>query len=492
MGLNDWSKIENLPENWETLVNEEVQSLARVWLDQSSELKETTEYLRFLERLERRIAIETGVIERLYTIDRGTTQLLIEQGFVEAIIPYGSMNKPVFEVLALIQDQKQALSGLFAFVAQHRQLSTSYIKQLHQLLTNHQDSTEALDPFGNKGLVTLLKGDWKKYPNNPTRPSGEIYYYCPPEQVTPQMEQLIAWHLQHEKMKVPPEVEAAWLHHRFSQIHPFQDGNGRVARCLASLVFIRAGWFPLVVTRDDRTAYIDALEAADEGNLKPLIDLFALAQRPQITRALDLSVVEEAEGTGIQSVIASIADKLRQTETQKVENQRIQTRSLAEKLFGQSQSQLESVKHQLDVSTKGLVGINRVALSSAQSNDPTSGYYQIQIVETAKKLDYWANLKSYKSWSKLSTFMQDSRVEILLSFHLYGREFRGQMACSACAYKKLLTDDPDSKDAFSIEPLTQSPFTFSYLDNEDDTKQRFKDWVDTAVTVGLVYLRKEL
>lgn len=54
------------------------------------------------------------------------------------------------------------------------------------------------------------------------------------------------------EMEVSPEVEAAWLHHRFTQIHPFQDGNGRIARLLASLVFIKAGWFPLVVTRDDR------------------------------------------------------------------------------------------------------------------------------------------------------------------------------------------------------------------------------------------------
>ena len=54
---------------------------------------------------------------------------------------------------------------------------------------------------------------------------------------------------------VPVEVEAAWLHHRFTQIHPYQDGNGRVARALASLLFIKAGWFPVVVTRDDSAVH---------------------------------------------------------------------------------------------------------------------------------------------------------------------------------------------------------------------------------------------
>ena len=39
------------------------------------------------------------------------------------------------------------------------------------------------------------------------------------------------------KRRTAREIEATWLHHRFTQIHPFQDGNGRVARALASLVF---------------------------------------------------------------------------------------------------------------------------------------------------------------------------------------------------------------------------------------------------------------
>lgn len=70
----------------------------------------------------------------------------------------------------------------------------------------------------------------------------------------------------------------AWLHHRFTQIHPFQDGNGRVARTLASLIFIRQGLFPIVITRNDRQEYINASEAADSGDLTRLINLFSRLQ----------------------------------------------------------------------------------------------------------------------------------------------------------------------------------------------------------------------
>ena len=60
---------------------------------------------------------------------------------------------------------------------------------------------------------------------------------------------------------------------------PFQDGNGRVARALATLVMIRAGWFPLVVTDAGRADYIGALEAGDAGDLRVLVRLFSGIQR---------------------------------------------------------------------------------------------------------------------------------------------------------------------------------------------------------------------
>jgi Fic family protein len=102
------------------------------------------------------------------------------------------------------------------------------------------------------------------------------------------MDRLVALHLEHDGASVPPEVEAAWLHHRFTQIHPFQDGNGRVARALASLVFIRAGWFPLVIrdTASERGSYFDAIEAADRGDLDPLARLFSTAQKKAFVQAL--------------------------------------------------------------------------------------------------------------------------------------------------------------------------------------------------------------
>lgn len=145
------------------------------------------------------------------------------------------------------------------------------------MFTRNQEHAEGRDQFGRLVEVPLIRGDYKRQPNNPTRRDGSIYEYCPPEHVAAEMDQLVAWHREHED--VAPEAEAAWLHHRFVQIHPFQDGNGRLARALATLIFIRADWLPLVVRNDDRGSYIGVLEAADDGDLKPLVEFFASVQR---------------------------------------------------------------------------------------------------------------------------------------------------------------------------------------------------------------------
>ena len=67
-------------------------------------------------------------------------------------------------------------------------------------------------------------------------------------------------------------VAHAWLTH----IHPFHDGNGRIARLLANLVLIREGFPPLIVRASaDRGSYLDALAASDAGgDILPLARVF--------------------------------------------------------------------------------------------------------------------------------------------------------------------------------------------------------------------------
>ncbi len=281
-----WKPFEDLPEDWATLRDGQLTSLLKVWQEQRNELESEGLTGKFSERLHREWAIETGVIEGVYSLDRGTTEVLLEHGIDARYIPTSATDKDPEFVAQVIQDHEAVLDGLFDFVKGNRVLTVGYIKELHAALLRRQRVTTMKDQFGELIEVSVEPGAYKKLPNNPRRTDGTIYEYCPPEHVASEMDRLMELHDAHAGLNVPPEIESAWLHHRFAQIHAFTDGNGRVARAIASIVLIKAGGFPLVIRREDRARYIDALELADSGTLAPFVGLVAQGQREALIEVL--------------------------------------------------------------------------------------------------------------------------------------------------------------------------------------------------------------
>ncbi len=495
-----WEPITDLPDDWRSMVSTEVESLAHAWDDNYQQLKDTPMLLTFNERLRREWSIETGVIERLYTIDRGTTQLLIEQGINSAYITHGATDRPVNEVLQLISDQREALDGLFAFVSNKSPLSLHYIRSLHQVLLRHQDHTEALNQFGSIMLVDIAKGEWKKQPNNPRRPDMTIHEYAPPEQTQSEMEQLLTWHTEHTKLGVSPQVEAAWLHHRFTQIHPFQDGNGRVARCLATIVLLHAGRFPLVITRDQRAEYIAALEEADAGALTRLVRLFDHIEKQAYLQALDLS----SDVLGTRAPIAGLIDGIVAGYRKHQQQRYDQVIRIAEQLQQIAKTVMEFYTNtmQMQFQQSNLPVTVRVLLSSLQ----TTYWYQGDIIQTARKVGYFANLTRPRLWVRLR--IQDEQqlapltAEIVVSFHYVGKEDRGVMIASAflnIIHKPDSTNenvviDVGDRDFRETHPLIREGFVFTYTDTvqADAREQAFRVWLDRAIAAGLAEWQKQL
>ena len=174
--------ILDLPENWRDFKVEELISVRDAWESERERLKNIKLLHSFVEQMNREWAIEAGIIENLYEIERGVTRTLIEQGFQAGLLEIGTTNRPRDWVIQLLKDQQNALEGLFKFIKQERPLSTSYIKELHSALLRSQHTVEGADPNGNAIQIPLIRGDWKMQKNYPHK-DGVDYLYCPPEQV---------------------------------------------------------------------------------------------------------------------------------------------------------------------------------------------------------------------------------------------------------------------------------------------------------------------
>jgi Fic family protein len=473
-----WEPIKDLPENWKELASSELNSLRKIWEKQEKKLRELQEYKEFLEKFSREFAIETAVIERVFTIDRGVTKTLIEKGIVESYISHGDSDKPAHEVVEIINDHLEAVEGLFDFVKQKRKLSTSYIKELHQLLLRHQEYIDGMNQFGEKSKSKLFKGEWKKMPNNPlNRVSGNLHQYCPPEHVAQEIDNLIKFHIAHEKMNVPPEIEAAWLHHRFAQIHPFQDGNGRVVRCLASLVFLRGHGFPLIIHREKRDEYIDALEKADDGDLTKLITIFVEQQINAFLRALKISTQTFStpdKSRSIKVIVSEAAKKLRSIE--KINKEKIYPHliKLTNSLKAITQSQMEDV-------VQSLKEENLIA-DTELGDENKKFWFRGQVIKIAKHLDYWADLNHIVDWSKLKIHVGEA--VIVISFHSVGKDFTGTLGASAFIEFK----HKENGEFVQSQPpkcICNKLFIAGYNENREEVKKRFKEWLNETLLTGL-------
>lgn len=480
--VHRWAAIEDLPRDWKSLHNPEVSALVHAWQAQAEALREKDSYREFLIRLRRRWAIETGVLERLYSISDGATNTLIEKGLDAALISHDDTDRPPADVLRVIHDQHNAIEGLYAFIGGERPLGTSYIKELHRTLTAHQLTYDAIDSLKNRVTRELPRGEWKLLKNNVEGPEGCSFEFCPPEHVQSEMDLLLEMHHRHEKMGVSPDIEAAWLHHRFTLIHPFTDGNGRVARCLATLVLLKAGWFPLVITRHERAEYIAALRAADAGNESLLIKLFGTLQSKAVRDALSLSEDAIQEVSAIKGILKSVTNKFSKIR-EEVETQKKQVLTTGDTLQVLATQRLHELGDEIDATIRGEGDGFRAYSAQAPRGDSKANYNYFQIVQCAKALGYFANREVYQAWAAL-TICTEFKTEVLFAFHGIGRESTGVLVCSPMVNTRQTTDTEDTVIG-DIFPLTEEPFHFTYAEDPSDVAKRFRKWLEQCLISGL-------
>ena len=162
-----------------------------------------------------------------------------------------------------IEGHDEAVKAIEDAVKRNEALNEVFIRNLHKMLLKEPYEIDAITPDGQPTKRLISIGDYKTQPNNVRTSTGEIYYFTPPEQVKPAMSDLIDWYRKNENEGAHPIVIAATFHYRFVRIHPFDDGNGRMARLLMNMILIKHGYTVAIIPREEREQYIQTLEQAD-------------------------------------------------------------------------------------------------------------------------------------------------------------------------------------------------------------------------------------
>ena len=177
-----------------------------------------------------------------------------------------------------IQGHDDAVKAIQEAVTSEHGLNEVFIRNLHRVLLKEPYEAEATNPNGRPTRRRITIGEYKAVPNNVRTLTGEVYYFTPPEQVKSAMTDLIDWYREREAEKEHPVIVAATLHYRFVRIHPFDDGNGRMARLLMNLALMKHGYTVAIIERRKRDQYIRELERVDHTeDLTQFIDFIAYA-----------------------------------------------------------------------------------------------------------------------------------------------------------------------------------------------------------------------
>lgn len=201
------------------------------------------------------------------TLTLRETQLIIEEGMTVG-------GKSITETLEA-KNHPEAIKFVERLVDAKSELTEEVILQLHKL------------------IMSNITEDAGHYRTTGVKITGATFMPPPSSQVKPRIDELLKWLRKNPDELTPIEL-AAVFHHRFIQIHPFSEGNGRTARLLMNALLMKAGYpFIATVPKLDRPKYLKTLGEADSGNTSSFVNFIARCAEKALDMYLD--ALEEPE-----------------------------------------------------------------------------------------------------------------------------------------------------------------------------------------------------
>ncbi len=212
------------------------------------------------ERLSRRFTIDYNYNSNHIegnTLTYGQTELLLLFGKI--------IGEAEFRDCEEMKASNVGLKMMLSEATENKQpLTQNFIRTLHKTLLREDYTVYRNLPGGMQTSYTIHAGQYKTRPNSVITRYGDRFEYASPEETPVLMTDLVDWYNQAEiEGKLSPIDLAILFHYRYIRIHPFEDGNGRIARLMVNYILSRHG-YPMIVVRSRlKQAYLEALHQAD-------------------------------------------------------------------------------------------------------------------------------------------------------------------------------------------------------------------------------------
>ncbi|NDV96517.1 Fic family protein [Dysgonomonas sp. 521] len=188
-----------------------------------------------------------------------------------------------------------------------RQLTERDIRDLNQIIL--VEDYWKINPK-NGSRYEIKVGVYKTRPNSVITATGEEFHYASPEETPAMMNDFISWmNKEIAENRMSPVELASLVHYRYIRIHPFEDGNGRIARLLVNYVLARHDYPMVIIKSEDKESYLQVLHQCDinvgltpsDGANAKLEDIkpFVEYMEKQLEWSLNLSI-RAAKGESIE------------------------------------------------------------------------------------------------------------------------------------------------------------------------------------------------
>lgn len=191
------------------------------------------------------------------TLTYGQTELLLMFGKVDSDAKMQDLEEMKAHNVGLKMMQEEANDS-------ERTLSEYFIKTLHKTLIREDYTVRKEQKDGSIVSYTVHAGQYKTRPNSVRTVTGELFEYASPEETPALMNDLVEWYNETSSKGTLSAIELASLfHYRYIRIHPFEDGNGRIARLLVNYILLQKGYPMIIIRSDEKENYLSALNRCD-------------------------------------------------------------------------------------------------------------------------------------------------------------------------------------------------------------------------------------